>query len=91
MPAIFFIQKQGMYHHGVHGIFTDFQDAVEGCDTCAASDLDDYHDWVVIRAPAGSVSRHPDGEGFGSVSALGGPSELGMVVYKTKKPRETQP
>ena len=70
---IYFIQKEGTYLHGVHGIFTDKNIAIDKCKYLAKKDVDEYHEWTVIEtetdilAEGDEYSYKAYNEGFNKV------------------------
>ena len=43
----YFIQKEGVYYHGVYWIGESLEDGAAMTDELATNDKDDYHDWVL--------------------------------------------
>ena len=77
MKKVYVIYKQGIYGHGIHGIFTSRTDAENMADVIAAKDKDsgglserrdhsNYHDWCVYKIPMNTVcsAEEREGEGF---------------------------
>lgn len=44
------VEKQGVYNHGVFGIYDSFHEAVAVCNELADSDEDNYHTWYVYSS-----------------------------------------
>ena len=49
----YFIQKRGVYFHGVFGIYFDKDEAISNCRELANNDTDDYHTWQVFKCESG--------------------------------------
>ena len=66
MKKVYIIYKQGVYGHGIHGIFISRIDAENMADKIAAKDKDSYHDWCVYKIPMNTVcsAKEREGEGF---------------------------
>ena len=43
----YYVEKIGVYPHGVFGIFDDLDQAISRANRAQSEDSDDYHDWVV--------------------------------------------
>lgn len=52
---MYVIIKQGVYQHGVYGLFVEKSTAIEECRSLARADEDAYHRWVVYPIPLGEV------------------------------------
>lgn len=81
---VYLVIQDGVYRHGIAGIFATLDEAKAAADKCAAYDRDHYHDYDVIPFPLGAMTamsngdeRFPDVE-FNEASA----------VYTVSKPRE---
>jgi len=46
--ATFLVEKRAVYPHGVFGVHTDLDAAIQHCKECAHSDSDDHHEWSVL-------------------------------------------
>ena len=85
MKKVYIIYKHGMYGHGIYGVFPDKAEAIAACDSLAAGDVDDYHDWLVLHVPFGvelegqHVVDTPHWE------------EMDVVVYSTSAPPQQRP
>ena len=76
MKKVYVIYKQGIYGHGIHGIFTSRTDAENMADVIAAKDKNmgglsmrkgnNYHDWCVYKVPMNTVcsAKEREEEGF---------------------------
>lgn len=42
-----FIQKEGVYGHGIFWIGSDQKEGIEKCKQFSQEDYDDYHEWVL--------------------------------------------
>ena len=46
---MYYIIKEGIYIQGVFHITDDYDNAVTTCNQFAKNDIDDYHQWVVVK------------------------------------------
>ena len=53
MAVVFYVEKHGVYRHGVFGIYEDEQSARAAADAVAANEPDDYHEFIVYQCPVG--------------------------------------
>lgn len=63
----YIIYKQGVYGHGVHGVYIGEgakERAIGDCKLCAESDKDDYHLWSVIEVPLNTRANNSVSDGF---------------------------
>jgi len=44
---MYYVEKEGVYGHGVFGIYIDLKDAIEQAKHAALMDCDDWHYWIV--------------------------------------------
>jgi hypothetical protein len=47
--AIYFIQKEAVYYHGIFWIGFDYNEGVVITNSMAHGDKDDHHNWVLYR------------------------------------------
>ncbi len=57
---LYFIQKEGVYAHGVFWIGGDLQEGKHILDECAEDDLDDYHTWCLFAYQFGQQDPQKD-------------------------------
>lgn len=53
----YYVEKQGVYSHGVYWIGTDLEQGCAVADSLAAGDIDDYHDWNVYEYHSGNKQK----------------------------------
>lgn len=49
METLYYLEKEGVYFHGIFGIYVDLDVAIEDAKFASDSDNDDYHTWVVKK------------------------------------------
>ena len=81
---MYFIQKEGVYSHGVHWIGVDKDEAVVVCDKLAALDIDSYHGWVGYEFGILGFLNEGDLEHKRVHTANKGGRALGKSIEKTR-------
>jgi len=67
--TVYAVHKQGYYSHGVWGIYTDKDAAINAANDFAQADCDSYHTWQVYEIPlnkpwTAETEDHDDTNGY---------------------------
>lgn len=79
----YFVQKEGVYSHGVFWIGTDLDEAKRKADTLTNNDRDDYHQWVVYQ-----YEENTDPEPKSELSHTDAVHNAVYTGVRTEKPNE---
>ena len=53
--VMYVVLKQGVYEHGIFGLFSNKDKAFDAAENLANNDTDSYHTWDVYELPVGEV------------------------------------
>lgn len=54
---MYFVQKEGVYFHGIYWIGEDLEEAKQKAKEFASKDVDDYHSWVVYKYSEATLQK----------------------------------
>ena len=60
MRAVYFIEKEGVYSHGVFWIGTDLEEGKRHLRSLALRDRDSYHTWSLLQYVDHTQDHDPD-------------------------------
>jgi hypothetical protein len=61
MKFRYLITQEGVYRHGIGGVYTSFGVAKEQARQACIAEPDDYHQWAVVAVPFNMPYRKPAG------------------------------
>lgn len=62
MKFRYVISQEGVYRHGIGGVYTSFEVAKEQARQACIAEPDDYHQWAVLAVPFNMPYRAPTPE-----------------------------
>jgi hypothetical protein len=87
MTTAFLVIQNGVYRHGIGGIFSTVEAAKAAADACAGLDHDAYHNYEVIPFQLDGLAVSPS-KAHSSDSLPGLDFNEPRPVYSVSKPRE---
>ena len=82
MKLMYFIEKIGIYSHGVYGIFDSKHEAVKECEKFAKNDIDNHHEYIVVKTRLNQTHQKYGGyiDDWNSIS-----DESENVIFRARK------
>jgi hypothetical protein len=77
---VYIIYKQGIYGHGIFGVYNNKIEGIFNCKKAANNDKDDYHEYCLYKIEIGILFTGEDRNGFVDVC-----NETKKLVFKCCK------